>query len=175
MTRQATALVALAAAGLTLAACGGSTHTTASSSAGAATSAASTSSTTVRTAHATSLGATVLVDSAGMTLYRLSGESAGHFICIAASCLAVWHPLRATAGSAPTGAASLGTVKRPDGSEQVAYRGEPLYTFASDTTPGETSGQGLRDVGTWNVIEPGGAPAAAAPAAAPEPASGSRY
>jgi predicted lipoprotein with Yx(FWY)xxD motif len=173
MTRQATALAALAAAGLTLAACGGSGSKTQSSSTPAATTAASTSSATVHTARATSLGATILVDSSGMALYRLSGESAGHFICTSTACLAVWHPLRPVAGSAPTGAGSLTAVRRPDGSEQVAYRGEPLYTFVSDTTPGETSGQGLRDVGTWNVIEPAGP--AAAPASEPASGGASRY
>jgi predicted lipoprotein with Yx(FWY)xxD motif len=168
-SRQPTALAALAAAALTFAACGGATGSPGGSAPAAATAAASKSGATVHTASAPSLGTTILVDSAGMALYRLSGESAGHFICTSSSCLAVWHPLRVAAGAAPTGASSLATVKRPDGSEQVAYGGEPLYTFASDTTPGETSGQGLRDVGTWNVIEPSGSSAPAEPASGASP------
>jgi len=47
---------------------------------------------------------------------------------------------------------SLGTVKRPDGTEQVTYKGEPLYTFAQDKEAGEANGQGIKDVGTWSAI-----------------------
>jgi hypothetical protein len=43
-------------------------------------------------------------------------------------------------------------VKRPGGSEQVTYKGMPLYTFAADYSPGQTNGQGIKDVGTWNAV-----------------------
>ena len=88
-----------------------------------------------------------------MTLYRLSGERAGHFICASAACLQVWHPLTAHRRRAHRPARpSLDTVKRPDGSSQVAYKGTPLYTFAQDTSPDDAKGQGLKDVGTWNAV-----------------------
>ena len=48
--------------------------------------------------------------------------------------------------------ASLGTVKRPDGTEQVTYKGMPLYTFAQDRAAGEANGQGIKDVGTWRAV-----------------------
>jgi predicted lipoprotein with Yx(FWY)xxD motif len=87
-----------------------------------------------------------------MTLYRLSGEQRGKWICTSA-CVQVWHPLIAPAGSSPTGSvSSLGTVKRPDGTVQVTYKGLPLYTFAKDQKPGDAKGQGIKDVGTWNAV-----------------------
>jgi predicted lipoprotein with Yx(FWY)xxD motif len=88
-----------------------------------------------------------------MTLYHLSGEQNGKFICASAACLQVWHPVSAsTAGGSNGSVASLGTVKRPDGTEQVTYKGMPLYTFAQDQQAGEVRGQGIKDVGTWSAV-----------------------
>jgi predicted lipoprotein with Yx(FWY)xxD motif len=55
------------------------------------------------------------------------------------------------AGATLTGPVKLGTVKRPEGGTQATYHGLPLYSFAPDTKPGETKGQGLKDVGTWHA------------------------
>jgi predicted lipoprotein with Yx(FWY)xxD motif len=88
-----------------------------------------------------------------MTLYHLSGEQNGKFICSSTACTGIWHPLTISAGESPAGAvASLSTVKRPDGTTQVTYKGTPLYTFAQDQRSGETKGQGIKDVGTWTVV-----------------------
>ncbi len=120
---------------------------------------AGTSGAVVKTAS-NSLG-TILVNAQGMTLYHLSGEQKGHFICTSSACVGVWHPLTVASGSTPGGeVGSLGTVKRPDGTVQVTYKGAPLYTFAQDQQPGETKGQGIKDVGTWSAVTTG-APAAA--------------
>lgn len=187
--RPTIALLPALAATLTLAACGGSSYSAGSSSKSntAATSAAQTgaapggssASATVETAANSKLAATVLTNSAGMTLYRLSGERAGHFICASAACLQVWHPLVASAAHAPAGTAGLETVKRPDGSAQVAYKGTPLYTFAQDTSPDDAKGQGLKDVGTWNAVTVAGPATSAAPAttttAPPAESSGGGY
>jgi predicted lipoprotein with Yx(FWY)xxD motif len=96
-----------------------------------------------------------------MTLYRLTGENGGKFICTSSACTAVWHPLTVAAGTTPSGVAAIATVKRPDGTTQVTYKGAPVYTFAQDQQPGEDKGQGLKDVGTWTVVTVG----TAAPAA----------
>ncbi len=153
----------------TLAACGGSSSSSGSNVQAAAAAQTSTggasgrSGALVKSASNAALGATVLVDSHGMTLYSLSGEQGGHFICISAACLAVWHPLTAPGGTPSAAVASLGTVERPDGTEQVTYRGMPLYTFTADRTPGEARGQGLKDVGTWSAVTVGSGASSAAP------------
>lgn len=155
MSRLLKLSVPTLAACLLLAACGSSKNsTTTSSSAQPATQTTGSAGATVKTASS-SLG-TILVDAQGMTLYHLSGEQNGKFICTNAACTGIWHPLTISAGSTPSGeVGSLGTVKRPDGTTQVTYKGTPLYTFASDQQPGETKGQGIKDVGTWSVITTG--------------------
>ena len=97
-------------------------------------------------------GRTILVNRRGMTLYHLSVERKGHFICTTGACLAEWHPLVVARGVTPTGVKSLSLVKRPDGRRQVAYKGGPLYTFDEDEKPGDMNGDGFKDVGTWHVI-----------------------
>jgi predicted lipoprotein with Yx(FWY)xxD motif len=102
-----------------------------------------------------------------MTLYSLSAERNGKFICTSSACVSVWRPLTVSSSSKPTGGVrSLGTVKRPDGTWQVTYKGMPLYTFAKDMAPGQANGQGIKDVGTWNAATTG-----ASKAAAPAPAT----
>ena len=66
--------------------------------------------------------------------------------------MSIWHPVLVPAGGTTGGVSSLTVVKRPDGTSQISYKGEPLYTFASDTRPGEAKGQGLKDVGTWTTV-----------------------
>ncbi len=144
------------AASLLIAACGSSssskTTSSAASTQAAAQSSSSSSSAVVVKSASSSLG-TILVDNQGMTLYHLSGEQNGKFICTSSACLGVWHPLIAPFSGAPSGeVGSLGTVKRPEGTMQVTYKGTPLYTFAQDKQAGETNGQGIKDVGTWSVI-----------------------
>ena len=116
--------------------------------------------TTVQSANNSKLGTSVLVDHKGMTLYTLSAERGGRFICTmsskipggSASCLSVWHPLTVAKGSMPTGAAQLATITRPDtGVTQVTWHGRPLYTFTRDKAPGDASGNGFKDVGVWKA------------------------
>lgn len=145
------------AASLVLAACGSSgSSSSTSGSSSPAPAATPSSGTTVKTATISSVGSTALVNSQGFTLYRLTGEHAGKFICTSSACLAAWHPLTVSSGSKPSGSVgSLGVVKRSNGMIQVTYKGEPLYTFAHDSAPGQATGEGLKDVGTWLVIKTG--------------------
>jgi predicted lipoprotein with Yx(FWY)xxD motif len=156
MTRKSTKLLLLGlGASALLAACGSSSSGNSASSNTASQAAASQggSVTLVKTASSSALGKTVLVDAQGMTLYALSGEHAGKFICTSSACVGVWHPLTVAAGSTPSGTVtSLSTLKRPDGTVQVTYKGMPLYSFAQDQSPGQASGQGIKDVGTWSAV-----------------------
>ncbi|HEX4186915.1 MAG TPA: hypothetical protein VHY83_03355 [Solirubrobacteraceae bacterium] len=147
--------LALAACGSSNSYGGGSSSSVATTSSPAAAGAA-----VVKTASNGSLGATVLTDANGMTLYSLSAEQNGRFICTTAPCTQAWHVLLAPSSGAPAGVASLATITRPDGTKQVTYKGLPLYTFAADQRPGDAKGQGVKDVGTWSAATVGTAAAA---------------
>jgi predicted lipoprotein with Yx(FWY)xxD motif len=123
----------------------------------------------VSTASNAMLGRTVLVASNGHTLYSLSAEQHGRFICTNKTCLSFWKPLVVKKGSTPSGAARLATIKRPDGRTQVTYRGLPLYTFTGDHAKGDANGEGFKDVGTWHAATVG---AAAAPTTTTTSSSG---
>jgi predicted lipoprotein with Yx(FWY)xxD motif len=112
------------------------------------------------------LGKTVLTTTGGRTLYSLSVEKNGKFICTA-SCLSVWHPLTVPVGVRPTGPVKLGTIERPEGGTQVTYKGRPLYRFGGDTKAGQANGEGIKDVGTWHAASP--PQRAAQPAPQPQP------
>lgn len=158
MRRHVLATVAVIALVALTAACGSS------SSAGTGSPGGSGKGSIVHTSDNSKLGTSVLVNSRGMTLYTLSAETNGRFICTktstipggTASCLSVWIPLTVQ-GAAPTGVSGLGTIKRPDtGATQLTYHGHPLYAFAQDAAPGDASGNGFKDVGTWQAATVGG-------------------
>jgi predicted lipoprotein with Yx(FWY)xxD motif len=51
----------------------------------------------------------------------------------------------------------LGTTARSNGTKQATYNGHPLYTYAGDTTPGQTTGEGLNQFGAeWYAVSPQG-------------------
>jgi|SRR5436305_6114470 len=114
------------------------------------------------------LGKTVLTTTKGRTLYSLSVEKNGKFICTA-SCLSVWHPLMVPTGVRPTGPVKLGTVERPEGGTQVTYKGRPLYRFGGDSKAGQANGEGIKDVGTWHAASPPHKAAEPAPQPQPQP------
>jgi predicted lipoprotein with Yx(FWY)xxD motif len=107
-----------------------------------------------KTAHNAKLRETVLVTPKGLTLYSLSVERRGRFICTNSFCLSLWTPLVVPKGTHPIGASGLGTIKRPDGRVQVTFRGGPLYTFVEDHRRGDVKGNGFKDVGTWHAASP---------------------
>ena len=97
----------------------------------------------VMTAKNKALGKTILVNRQGLTLYSLSVERHGRFICKNAACLSLWKPLVIAKGATPKGVVGLGTVRRPDRRIQVTYRGAPLYHFVEDRKPGQIKGNGF--------------------------------
>jgi predicted lipoprotein with Yx(FWY)xxD motif len=110
------------------------------------------------------LSRTILTTTRGRTLYSLSAETNGRFICTGA-CASTWRPLVIPAGVKPTGPVKLATIKRPDGRTQVTFKGRPLYSFSGDSKAGDVNGEGIKDVGTWHAA----VTAKAAPQPEPQP------
>jgi predicted lipoprotein with Yx(FWY)xxD motif len=106
----------------------------------------------VSTAPNAKLGKTILVTTRGLTLYSLSAERHGRFVCKTRACLAFWKPLHVARGMRPGGIGGLGRARRPDRTIQVTYRGAPLYRFYLDQKRGDVLGNGFRDVGVWRPV-----------------------
>ena len=115
-----------------------------------------------------SLGKTILTNTRGRTLYSLSAETKGRFICTG-TCASTWRPLLVPTGVKPTGPVKLGTIKRPDGKTQVTYKGRPLYSFSGDSKVGDANGEGIKDVGTWHAAVVANATPQPEPQPQPEP------
>lgn len=144
-----------------VAACGNSTTTgsgdntpgAAATTAPEATPTAASSTALINTASATVGGqqVTILTNAQGMTLYYYTKDTASTVACTG-GCATAWPPLLANGSSTPTSSTSLpGTLSVVNGADgaQVEYQGHPLYTFASDTAPGQTSGEGVG--GVWHA------------------------
>ncbi len=164
----------LAGLALVAAACGssstGSTAGSGSSASSAAASPAAASSSALKTAKIGS--ATVLTNARGFTLYWFAPDTATKSNCNG-SCAHYWPPVKgpATAGTGVTG--TLATIKRADGSVQATWNGHPLYTYVSDTAPGQAKGNGLNlSGGVWHEVTISGA---AAPAATHSASSSGGY
>jgi predicted lipoprotein with Yx(FWY)xxD motif len=104
---------------------------------------------------------TILVDNKGMTLYYFTPDKGGKVTCTG-PCLGVWPPLLVPAGMTKPAAdktvkGTLTTVANPDGKgTQVVYNNWPLYYYAKDKSPGDTTGQNVG--GKWFVVPPDLAP-----------------
>jgi len=125
------------------------------------------------TAQSTSLGV-ILVDGGGRTLYEFANDTNGTSACTG-QCAANWPPVPAPSpmpASEPGVTGQLGVITRDDGTSQLTVAGHPLYTFAGDTAPGQTNGQGKTlDGGLWTVASAAGAPVAGATAPSAAPAA----
>jgi predicted lipoprotein with Yx(FWY)xxD motif len=156
----------LAIPALALAACGSSTSPSTSASAMSGTKSASAMSTKSSSMGGTSgmspSGAValekiktaigpVLADAKGFTLYWYAKDTTMTSACTG-SCATAWPPLAGRPGAAMGVhlVGKFGTIKRPNGALQATYKGHPLYTYAGDSAPGQTKGNGLD--GTWHVI-----------------------
>ncbi|HEX9634320.1 MAG TPA: hypothetical protein VGB34_02425 [Candidatus Limnocylindria bacterium] len=106
------------------------------------------------TVSETSAGS-ALAGEGGMTLYTFDNDSNGESSCYE-GCVTNWPPFvvdegaEATAGEGVTG--DIGTTARTDGTTQVTYDGSPLYYFASDSAPGDATGDGVG--GVWHIAVP---------------------
>ncbi len=94
----------------------------------------------------------MLVGPNQMTLYVFDRDAAGSGKSACnGGCATNWPPLMAPAGAAPAG--DWGVVKRDDGATQWAYKGRPLYYWAKDSKPGDTTGDGMLN-NAWHVAKP---------------------
>ena len=143
----------MAAVAMLAAACG-SSQSASTTTTTAAPTGSSAPATTLKLASTTlpTVGA-VLTGPTGMTLYYFTTDTSGSTSCTG-QCATVWPPLVVPTGSTPalpSGASgTLATIKRPDGTTQVTYKGHPLYYYQGDTAAGQDKGQGVD--GTWFVL-----------------------
>ena len=99
---------------------------------------------------------TFLVDGSGITLYNFTIDSKDSSACTGA-CVGVWPVFYASSISVPSdlNASDFSSFTRSDGSMQTAYKGMPLYYYVGDSSPGQTTGQGLNQFGgLWYVVPP---------------------
>jgi predicted lipoprotein with Yx(FWY)xxD motif len=127
-------------------------------------------------------GRRVLTDSAGFVLYWFALDTPTASNCNG-SCATYWPPVIGTpslaSGVSLTG--KLGTIKRSNGQLQATYLGHPLYTFKSDTSAGEDSGNALNASGGlwWAMTVSGvkikvkGSSSSGSSGSTPSPTSGS--
>jgi predicted lipoprotein with Yx(FWY)xxD motif len=103
----------------------------------------------VKTTNDAKLGK-ILVDGTGRTLYVFDKDTGGTIACVD-PCTSTWPPLLTSGPMASPSMSGIGTVKRPDGATQVAYKGRPLYRYSGDTKPGDTNGDGVG--GLWHAAK----------------------
>jgi predicted lipoprotein with Yx(FWY)xxD motif len=86
---------------------------------------------------------TVLVNSKGRTLYMFVPDKRKKVTCVG-TCAAVWPPVKLPKGAKPVAAGKakpslLGSDPDPAGGRVVTYNGWPLYTYITDTAPGQAN------------------------------------
>ena len=161
-TYRAAGITALMGIALIGAACGSSSSSSTASSAASKSGSANASNTpTTAVAVGTAKGSlgTYLTGSSGRALYIWVADTNGKSSCSGA-CAAAWPPVVTKSTPTASGgaiAADLGTTTRPDGTQQVTYKGRPLYYYAGDSGPGMTNGNGSDQFGAkWWLITPSG-------------------
>jgi predicted lipoprotein with Yx(FWY)xxD motif len=98
----------------------------------------------------------IITDAKGVALYIYAQDTPGVSTCTG-GCATAWPPLTATSAPAPVAdiTGTISEITRPDGSEQIAVNGQPLYYFQADAmTAGSVKGQGVG--GSWYVLGPDG-------------------
>jgi predicted lipoprotein with Yx(FWY)xxD motif len=116
----------------------------------------------VTSVSGTTTQANILVNSHGLAVYALTGDSAKHPECTPANgCFTFWLPVKVASAKKVSRAAGvkgrLGTWRR-DGFLQLTLNGHPLYTFSQDRQKDHATGEGLHTFGgTWHVSRAGGA------------------
>jgi predicted lipoprotein with Yx(FWY)xxD motif len=95
-----------------------------------------------------------LTDESGFTFYTSKKDTSGVSNCTGA-CLNTWPGVMTSdtpLADDPSVKNKIGVINRPDGGQQVTYKGMPLYYYSKDNIPGDTNGQGLNN--EWYVVAP---------------------
>jgi predicted lipoprotein with Yx(FWY)xxD motif len=94
-----------------------------------------------------------LTDGKGMTLYYFKKDAKDISNC-KDDCVKNWPLFYAEKLEPAKGldVKEFGSITRADGKKQSTFRGYPLYYFFQDKAPGDTKGQGVKDI--WSTIDP---------------------
>jgi predicted lipoprotein with Yx(FWY)xxD motif len=93
----------------------------------------------------------MLTGANGMTLYTFDRDAAGSGKSVCnGGCAALWPPLLASDTDKASGDYTI--VVRDDGKKQWAYKGRPLYYYATDKKAGDNTGDGVNQV--WKTARP---------------------
>jgi predicted lipoprotein with Yx(FWY)xxD motif len=160
-------------AAFVLSSCGGGSTGSAQSGGTTKTTSPSTSAPSGLHVGHTSLG-NVLVDGKGMTVYMLTSDKPNKSNC-SGQCLTYWPPVAAqkSGTKSPGVTAAVGSTKSTAGSLMATAAGWPLYTYISDKSPGQVTGEGIPSFGgVWYVLSPAGKPVKSKPSAAPSSSGG---
>ncbi len=120
----------------------------------------------------------ILVDANGMTLYTFAIDTDSESQCVQSDCVAFWPPylVEGQPAAGPDLPGNLSTITRPDGTQQLAYNGRPLYTFKLDQKPGDVNGDGIVEFGgAWHVAAASGMPDEQSKQNTPVPDNSNRY
>jgi predicted lipoprotein with Yx(FWY)xxD motif len=101
-----------------------------------------------------SMSGLILANPHGMTVYWYSTDKKGSGVSsCTGSCAVEWPPVaapvRLPAGFKLSG--PIGYIVRPNGEHQVTIDGYPIYRYAGDKAPGQTSGNGIG--GVWRIVK----------------------
>jgi len=109
---------------------------------------------TLSTGTSANLG-NYLTAASGMTLYTYQNDTPGTSTC-SGDCATTWPPYTVASATGlttdPSVTGTIGTITRADGTIQVTYNGMPLYFYAQDVNPGDTTGDGVG--GVWSIGRP---------------------
>lgn len=100
----------------------------------------------------------LLVNSKGLPVYLLTGDSSKTPKCKSSNCRNFWPPVTSTTMKPKVGSGVKGRVGvwHHNGINQVTLNGHPLYAYAQDSK-GSALGEGLKSFGgTWELMTTSG-------------------
>ncbi len=92
-----------------------------------------------------------LADFQGMTLYTFDKDTVSVSNCYN-GCAKAWPPYTSGATTQSQFPVNITVITRTDGSKQFAWKGMPLYYYATDAKAGDITGDGVN--GVWHIIKP---------------------